>query len=86
MNFYFAIFFKQTKVQIYLGLKQSVIYYLTIHFQFSDEYIPTKYSTDHKEIEVRSRKCKVEILDTAGLSQYWGMRDNMIRQGDLTFV
>ena len=54
----------------------------TIPFQFSDEYIPTKYSKDHKEIEVRSRTCKVEILDTAGLAQYWGMRDNMIRQGE----
>lgn len=50
--------------------------------EFSDEYIPTKYSKDHKEIEVRGRLCKVEILDTAGLSQYWGMRDNMIRQAD----
>ncbi|KAL5263534.1 hypothetical protein ACHWQZ_G008785 [Mnemiopsis leidyi] len=61
--------------------KTCIIKKWTIN-EFSDEYIPTKYSTDHKEIEVRSRKCKVEILDTAGLSQYWGMRDNMIRQAD----
>lgn len=50
--------------------------------EFSDEYIPTKYSTDHKEIDVKGRCCKVEILDTAGLSQYWGMRDGIIRSAD----
>ena len=76
--------------QLYVGYVKCLVkiyhggegYGLLISFfQFSDEYIPTKYSKDHKEIEVRGRLCKVEILDTAGLSQYWGMRDNMIRQG-----
>lgn len=51
------------------------------YFQFSDEYIPTKTNTEQKEVEVRGQQCKVEILDTAGLSQFWGMRDEMIRQG-----
>lgn len=64
------------------GVGKTCIIKRWIERRYFGEYIPTKFQKETTEVQVKGKNCKVEILDTAGLSAYWSLRDSFVRTVD----
>lgn len=55
---------------------------MTFHFQFVEDYEPTKADSYRKKVQLDAEEVQIDILDTAGQEDYAAIRDNYFRCGE----
>ena len=55
---------------------------LLFHFQFVEDYEPTKADSYRKKVQLDGEEVQIDILDTAGQEDYAAIRDNYFRCGE----
>eukprot|EP00048_Salpingoeca_helianthica_P016049 m.230182 g.230182 ORF g.230182 m.230182 type:complete len:199 (-) comp17946_c0_seq1:162-758(-) len=64
------------------GVGKSALTLQFMYEEFVEDYEPTKADSYRKKMTLNGSECQVDILDTAGLEDYAGIRDNYFRSGE----
>lgn len=60
----------------------SCLPYCLLHYQFVEDYEPTKADSYRKKVKIGNDEVLIDILDTAGQEDYAAIRDNYFRSGE----